>query len=145
MFCVLALLGGLFSACQPTETRRATGEYIDDTAINARVKTALLRDDVVGGFDVSTTTYDGVVQLSGFVDNDEERSRAEEVASEIQGVERVENNLTLTDRSVQYGERQDRDDADADEDEDEAEAEAIPDRDAQQDPELQRDDDLERR
>lgn len=124
VLCVLALLGGLFSACGPTETRRATGEYIDDTALNARVKTALLRDDVVGGFDVSTTTYDRVVQLSGFVDNEDQRERAGEIAAEIEGIEEVENNISLTDRTTQYGEARHRDD---DEDEDDDDEEAIED------------------
>lgn len=99
IFCLVAIAISLVSACAPSEQRRATGEYIDDTAINARVKTALLRDNVVGGFDVSTTTYDRTVQLSGFVDTEEQRERAAEVASEVDGVEDVVNNIEIKPRA----------------------------------------------
>lgn len=102
ILCLFGLVAALLGACAPAEHRRATGEYIDDTALNARVKTALLRDEVVGGFDVSTTTYDRVVQLSGFVDNEEERQRAAEVAADVQGVDRVVNNLSLKETRI-YG------------------------------------------
>lgn len=93
----------IFAGCTSTENRRTTGEYFDDQAVNARVKTALLQDDDVAGMDVSTTTYDGVVQLSGFADDAEQRERAEELAKEVPGVETVVNNITVNPRAPQYG------------------------------------------
>lgn len=107
-FFSFALAGTLAAAffcggCAGPEHRRTTGEYFDDQAINARVKSALLQDDDVAGTEVSTTTFDGVVQLSGFVDEAEQRERAEEVATEVPGVEAVINNITINPRDPQYG------------------------------------------
>lgn len=98
------LAAAAFSGCASSENRRTTGQYIDDQTLNARVKTALLREDEVAGFDVSTTTFDGVVQLSGFVENEEQRQRAEEIATEVPGVQTVLNNITVNPRAQQqYG------------------------------------------
>ncbi|HTL67405.1 MAG TPA: BON domain-containing protein [Lacunisphaera sp.] len=92
------LLGGLaFTAggCSATATHQSTGEYIDDTAITTKVKTAFIRDPVVKGFDVQVETYRGTVQLSGFVDSQAQKDRAEQVARGINGVQNVVNNLRL--------------------------------------------------
>lgn len=99
--CTAALL--LAVGCAGPEHRRTTGEYFNDQSINARVKTALLQDDEVSGLDVSTTTFDGVVQLSGFVDSADQRMRAEEIARDVAGVEDVVNNITINPRESVYG------------------------------------------
>jgi hyperosmotically inducible periplasmic protein len=100
----LGFLASIFSGCATGPDQRRAGEYIDDQTINARVKTALLRNEAVAGFDVSTTTFDGVVQLSGFVDTEEERQAAEEVAMGVDGVQMVINNVSVNPRAQQqYG------------------------------------------
>lgn len=91
-----------FTQCAGPESRR-TGEYLDDQSVNARVKASLVEDDDVSGLDVSTTTYDGVVQLSGFVDNEQERQRAEQVARRVDGVREVVNNITVNPRASEFG------------------------------------------
>ncbi|HLS27294.1 MAG TPA: BON domain-containing protein [Opitutales bacterium] len=96
----------LLIGCTSTSTSRSSGEYLDDQAVNARVKAALLADDDVSGFDVSTTTYDGVVQLSGFVDTAAQRYRAERVAEEVSGVQSVVNNITVNPRDTEFGGRE---------------------------------------
>jgi hyperosmotically inducible periplasmic protein len=103
-----SLLAVIASGCGSPEVRRTAGEYIDDQTINARVKTALLRDDTVAGFDVSTTTFDGVVQLSGFVETEAQRQVAEELAMGVDGVQMVLNNLSVNPRAVEYGAPEDR-------------------------------------
>ena len=96
------LAAALFAGCASSEVSRSTGEYIDDQTINARVKTALLRDETVSGYEVSTTTFDGVVQLSGFVETEDERQRAEQLAMGVDGVLTVINNISVNPRT-QYG------------------------------------------
>jgi hyperosmotically inducible periplasmic protein len=96
---------GLFAGCGSPEHRRTAGEYLDDQSVNARVKANLLQDDEVAGFDVSTTTYDGVVQLSGFVATAEQRDRAGEIASQVDGVQEVINNVTVNPRAAEFGAR----------------------------------------
>ncbi len=45
--------------------------------------------------DVIVTTFKGTVQLSGFVDNSDEKSRASTVAKNVEGVKDVENNISV--------------------------------------------------
>lgn len=48
--------------CTATDTRRSAGETMDDGAVTAKVKTALLKDEDVSGLAVNVNTYRGVVQ-----------------------------------------------------------------------------------
>ena len=93
---LLASTAGLvISGCAGTATRQSTGEYIDDTTITTKVKTALVSDEMVKARDVQVETFRGVVQLSGFVDSAEQKERAAQVASGIAGVREVTNNITI--------------------------------------------------
>jgi hyperosmotically inducible periplasmic protein len=95
----LALLAGsiaLFqSGCAGTATRESTGEYVDDAAISTKVKAAFIKDPLVKALDVKVETFRNVVQLSGFVETAEQKSRAEQLAAGIQGVQSVKNNIAL--------------------------------------------------
>ncbi len=92
---VLAFGTLAFSGCAGTSTRESTGEYIDNAAVTARVKSALASDDFVRARDVQVETFRGIVQLSGFVDSEAQKNRATEVARSVQGVEQVKNNLIV--------------------------------------------------
>ncbi len=83
------------AGCAGTSTRDSTGEYVDDSVITTKVKSALFADRVVNGFAVKVVTFKGVVQLSGFVNTAEQRSEAESVALHVRGVRSVENNITV--------------------------------------------------
>lgn len=83
------------TGCAGTATRQSTGEYVDDAAITAKVKTALVRDEVVKAMQVDVTTFKGNVQLSGFVDTQEQKARAAQLASGIEGVTNVTNNISV--------------------------------------------------
>ena len=84
-----------FSGCASTSTRESTGEYIDDATITTKVKAAFVKDPIVKAIDVKVDTFKNVVQLSGFVDTQEQKARAEQIASGIQGVQSVQNNISL--------------------------------------------------
>lgn len=96
---VLALGAGgilcLQSGCAGTATTQSTGEYVDDASITAKVKTAFVRDDVVKALQVDVDTFKGAVQLSGFVDTQAQKQRAEQIAAGVQGVQSVTNNLIV--------------------------------------------------
>jgi osmotically-inducible protein OsmY len=85
----------LSTGCAGTATRESTGEYIDDATITTKVKAAFVRDPVVKAIDVKVDTFKSVVQLSGFVETAEQKSRAEQIAAGVQGVQSVKNNITL--------------------------------------------------
>jgi osmotically-inducible protein OsmY len=81
--------------CAGSRTRESTGEYIDDTTITSKVKTALLKDTYVSGLDIQVETYKGVVQLSGFADTDSEIRRAGDIARNVSGVRSVKNDIRV--------------------------------------------------
>lgn len=93
VFCVLASL--LTCACDTLSGRETAGEYIDDTGITARVKAAILDNPNLKSYKIKVITMKNVVQLSGFVDSETEKREAGEVASEVSGVKKVENNLIV--------------------------------------------------
>jgi hyperosmotically inducible periplasmic protein len=90
-FGLVSFTGG----CSATPTRESTGEYVDDSTITTRVKAAFVHDDTVKAFDVKVETFKGVVQLSGFVDNYEQKAQAGRLAAGTKGVVDVKNNITV--------------------------------------------------
>jgi hyperosmotically inducible protein len=72
---------------------RDTG--VSDTWITAKVKLALLADNRVSGFATDVDTRSGVVTLSGKVDEQTNKSAAEEVAKGIDGVKSVNNQIQV--------------------------------------------------
>jgi osmotically-inducible protein OsmY len=83
------------AACASTSKQSGTGEYIDDSVITTKVKSQLAADDFLRSFEISVETYKGVVQLSGFVDNQALIDKAGEIARDVQGVVSVKNNLIV--------------------------------------------------
>lgn len=91
---VLAL-GALLGGCAATATRDSTGQYVDDTVITTKVKSALLGDEAVKSFAVSVETTKRVVQLSGFVNTPEQKVAAGRDAWGVAGVKDVRNDLIV--------------------------------------------------
>jgi osmotically-inducible protein OsmY len=85
-------------ACAPTATRESTGEFLDDTAITAKVKTKLLGDPNISGFAISVETFRGRVILSGFVNSQAQIDRAVALAREVPGVKEVQSALVIKSR-----------------------------------------------
>jgi osmotically-inducible protein OsmY len=88
---VFAALAG----CASTPTQDSTGQYIDDATITTKVKAAFVKDDQVSALNIHVTTFKGVVQLSGFADNQDEIDRAVELARNVRGVKSVKNDIHL--------------------------------------------------
>lgn len=89
------------AACTSTENRESTGEYIDSSVISTKVRTAIARNDKLSIFDIDVTTFRDVVQLSGFVDSQEQKALAERVAAGVEGVKEVRNNIQVKPGSSQ--------------------------------------------
>jgi osmotically-inducible protein OsmY len=81
--------------CAGSATRESTGEYIDDTWITTKVKAALIDDPVAKAREVNVETFKGVVQLSGFVSSREAMDQAVVIASNIEGVTSVRNDMRI--------------------------------------------------
>ncbi len=83
------------NGCAVAGRRESAGQYGKDKEIAARIKTDLYRDPVVKGTEVNVTSLRGNVQLSGFVDNQAQKDRAGQIASQIPGVASVHNDLIV--------------------------------------------------
>ena len=71
------------------------GNKVDDSIVTTRVKTVLLADPDVKSFDVAVVTSKGEVLLSGFINNRAQMDRAVEIASAVEGVQRVTNEMSI--------------------------------------------------
>ncbi|HEY3488366.1 MAG TPA: BON domain-containing protein [Gammaproteobacteria bacterium] len=94
-FLAVVAFSGLLAACAGSETQTSTGEYIDDSVITARVKTSLMNSPEVKGLSVDVETFKGEVQLSGFVDTEEEQEEAGRLAKAVEGVRSVKNDIVV--------------------------------------------------
>ena len=94
---VTTLLVGalLVSACAATPKQESTGEYVDDSWITTKVKTAILNEPSLKVAQITVETYKGVVQLSGFVDSAEAARKAAELARSVTGVTDVKNDTRV--------------------------------------------------
>lgn len=94
-FVVVALAALFMAACAGTATKESTGEYIDDTAITAKVKAVLLGDSEISGWRINVETFKGVVQLSGFANSLAERRKAVTLARGVKGVKSVQDDIIV--------------------------------------------------
>ena len=92
---VILMVIATFAGCASTRTSESTGEYIDDSVITTKVKSLLGADDFLKSFDIGVETFQGTVQLSGFVNNQKAKDKAVEIARSVQGVKSVKNSLVV--------------------------------------------------
>jgi osmotically-inducible protein OsmY len=81
--------------CASTPTREGTGEYVDDSVITTKVKTAILEESTLKVAEINVETFKGVVQLSGFVQSRAAAGKAVEVARGVGGVKSVKNDMQV--------------------------------------------------
>lgn len=74
---------------------RTAGAVVDDSAITAKVKAALIADSRTKAHQIEVKTYKGVVSLGGFVATDAEKQAAESVTGNVVGVVKVENGIKV--------------------------------------------------
>ena len=82
-------------ACAASGTAESTGTYVDNAAITAKVKAAILQDPDLKVLQISVKSYKDVVQLSGFVDTGAMKAHAGTVAGNVAGVASVKNDLVV--------------------------------------------------
>ena len=86
-----ALLAGC--ATSDRSDSNSNREAVDDSTIAANVKAALVQDPTTRASNISVNAMHGVVELTGFVDNPDQRHEAARVASNVAGVHSVDNEL----------------------------------------------------
>ncbi len=99
--CVLLCLGlstaavATFTGCAGNQYDRSTGQYVDDKSLTVRVHDALGDNPDYKFDDVNVDVFRGTVQLSGFVNTSDQKSKAADIAKNVQGVKDVKNNITI--------------------------------------------------
>ena len=92
----LAAALGVAGCASTPETKRGAGEFSEDAALTAKVKTAIATDvGARAASSINVETYKGVVQLSGFVDSRDMANRAVDAAKKVSGVKTLKNDLRL--------------------------------------------------
>jgi osmotically-inducible protein OsmY len=93
LFATIALMATL--GCAATRTQEGTGQYVDDTVITTKVKAAILGEPALKVSEINVETFKGVVQLSGFVNSRDDMKSAVKLASAVNGVKSVKDDMQL--------------------------------------------------
>jgi len=80
-------------------TGETAGQYVDDSTITTSVKAKLVADKVANLTRIDVDTTNRVVSLNGVVESPEQKTRAEQLAMQVGGVRRVDNNLQIQGRN----------------------------------------------
>jgi len=90
---VAATLATSLAGCAAMSGRETAGEYVDDTTITTKVNATIINELGVG--QVGVETMQNVVQLTGFVDSQQKKDRAGQIARNVSGVRDVHNNIIV--------------------------------------------------
>ncbi len=80
-------------AAKTEEAAVKTAEVLDDTALTAKVKAAILAEPGLRSLQIGVDTSNAVVTLSGTVDSTTLKERAKQIATSVAGVRDVVDNL----------------------------------------------------
>lgn len=84
----------LAAGCQ-TMTGRTVGQWTEDKAITAKVKSKLAATKIGSVSRVNVDTFDSTVYLTGAVESEQDRARMIDTARRVGGVREVVNNLRV--------------------------------------------------
>ena len=91
----LALTLVTMVGCAATATQESTGQYVDDAAITAKVKAAILDHPNLKSFDIHVATFNGMVYLWGVVASKSTIDETVRVARSVAGVKSVKNDMRV--------------------------------------------------
>ena len=81
--------------CAASPTQESSGQYVDDSVITTKVKSAIFNEPALKSAEINVETFKGVVQLSGFVTSQANIVTAADVARSVNGVKSVKNDMRL--------------------------------------------------
>lgn len=91
----LAALLAFTAGCASSQKQESTGEYIDDSVLTTKVKTAIFNEPELKSTEINVESFKGVVQLSGFVSTQSAINKAVEVTRQVNGVKSVKNDMRV--------------------------------------------------
>ena len=92
---VKTVVNDMTIAKTPAAPEATTGDKIDDASITAEVKSSLMSHSSTSALHTTVSTTDGVVTVGGVAKNDAEKSLVTKLATDINGVNSVINNMTI--------------------------------------------------
>jgi hyperosmotically inducible protein len=84
-----------YSNYKSAAQQKTVGRVVDDSVITAKAKAEILATKDLKSLQISVETHKGEVILSGFVDNQTMKDKAEQVVAKIDGVKSVKNSLEI--------------------------------------------------
>ena len=81
--------------CAMIRGQETVGAYVDDATITTQVKARMVDNKSVDAGAIKVETLEGTVMLSGFAKNATERSTAESIARNVNGVKSVKNAIVV--------------------------------------------------
>jgi hyperosmotically inducible protein len=81
--------------CAVSRGQETVGAYVDDAAITTAVKARFIDNKDVDAGAIKVETLNGTVMLSGFAKNATERTTAESIARNVNGVKSVKNEIAI--------------------------------------------------
>jgi osmotically-inducible protein OsmY len=89
-------VSGASTSAASTKKHETVGEKIDDASITAQVKITLLSHRSTSAVSTKVKTKHGVVTVSGKAGNAAEMDLVTKLASDVKGVKKVTNRMTVT-------------------------------------------------
>jgi hyperosmotically inducible periplasmic protein len=83
------------AGCAVTRGQETVGAYIDDATITTQIKSRFVENKVVDAGSIQVETLNGTVMLSGFAKSANEKTTAETIARNVNGVKLVKNELSI--------------------------------------------------
>ncbi|HEX8606451.1 MAG TPA: BON domain-containing protein [Pseudoduganella sp.] len=81
--------------CAGTSTKEGTGEFVDDAVLTTKVKASIFNEPTLKTTEINVETFKGTVQLSGFVAQPGDITKAGEIARGVKGVKSVKNDIRV--------------------------------------------------
>jgi len=75
--------------------KESPGEYVDDAVITTKVKAAVFEEPSLKSAEINVETFQGTVQLTGFVRSRADINKAVAIAKKVKGVKSVKNDMVL--------------------------------------------------
>ena len=83
------------SGCAVMRSQETAGAYVDDATITTQIKSRFIENKQVDAASIKVETLNGTVMLSGFAKNATEKSTAERIARDVNGVKSVRNEIAV--------------------------------------------------
>jgi hyperosmotically inducible periplasmic protein len=91
------------AAEQVSAVAAKTGHQLADSWLTTKIQAQYFADDDIKARNINVSTRDKIVTLTGYVDNEPQRELAVQIAKTTDGVQQVNDRLTLSDRGRESG------------------------------------------